>query len=466
MHKKQLLKKFLRNECSYEEAKLALKYMEEDPSLLDELLAKTEWDAADANLPVHPDTEEAMRRFVMTATSKKRRILQLTYWAAAACIAAVLLGAYWFVIQRDTDHKPAVIAQAEPLEIIKNNSNVIKEVVLADRSVVRLYPKSVIKFEKSLLHNRNIFLEGKAFFKVAKNKLKPFTVYSGSVSTTALGTSFMVNDDNTNNINVQLFEGKVVVKATTSRIKMEDIYLLPGKECIIDIHKHTVAVVAIPDKTQLATAKPVPAVAAPVAGNSAIPEVSLHFRKTEVTEVFSRLEKVFKAKIIYRAEDIEGAYFTGAFSGSDSLLTIIKVVCTMNGLQYRVHDNVIEVYKEKTSADDTFLQQPADKIGKAPGLQPTDILPSKLSVQPLVQDSLSLHNGIIMFRKKKLKDVLLVLAAIRKEKIDLKNSDIDDIYITGPVNTNDPLTRTLELICNMHALSLKINNTQFVIRKN
>lgn len=466
MHKKQLLKKFLRNECTHEEAKLALKYIEEDPALLDELLSKTEWDAANANQPIHPDIEDAMRRHVMAATSKKQRVVRFGYWAAAACITAVLFGAYWFTVNKNTDHKPAVLAQMEALEEIMNNGNEVQEIVLADHSVVSLYPKSVIKFEKGLLHNRDIFLEGKAFFKVTKNKLKPFTVFSGTVSTTALGTSFMVNDDKANNVNVQLFEGKVVVKATTDRLKMEDVYLLPGKECIIDIHRNSIAVIAMTNKNQLAV-KPVPAKPTPVIiEEPAVQEISLHFRKTEVTEVFSRLEKVFNTKIVYRAEDIKDAYFTGDFSESDSLLTIIKVVCAMNDLQYSVHENVIEVYKGKPGEDDTSLQLPANKTSEAARLTPADIAPLKVSVQPRVPDSISVNNGIIIFRKKKLREVLLLLAAIQKEKIDFENSDVDNIYITGPVNVNDPLTKTLKLICSMNSLSMKVNDTQFVIRKN
>jgi hypothetical protein len=465
MHKKQLLKKFLRNECTHEEAKLALKYIEEDPGLLDELLPKSEWDAANAGQPVHPDVEEAMRRQVMIATSRKQRIIQLTtYWAAAACIVAVLLGSYWFAVNRDSVREPVVLVQAEKLEEITNNSNEVKNIVLADHSVVSLYPKSVIKFEKGLLHNRHIFLEGKAFFKVAKNEMKPFTVYSGSVSTTALGTSFMVNDDKKNKVSVQLFEGKVVVKATMNQLKMEDIYLLPGKECIIDIHKNSVAVLTMADKGQLAV-KPVIAEPKPVIVVEPVGEVSLNFRKTGVVEVFSRLEKIFNTKIVYRAEDVAGAYFTGDFSRSDSLLTIIKVVCAMNGLQYNIAENAVEIYKEKPSKNDSS-PLPADKIKEASGVQPSVMPVPRESVQPRMWDSLSVDNGVIIFRKKKLKEVLVLLAAIQKEKIEFRNSDIDDIYITGPVNVNEPLARILTLICDMNALSMRVDNAQFVISKN
>ena len=39
---------------------------------------------------------------------------------------------------------------------------------------------------------REIFLKGEAKFIVAKNKKKPFTVYTGMLATTALGTIFTV----------------------------------------------------------------------------------------------------------------------------------------------------------------------------------------------------------------------------------------------------------------------------------
>ena len=76
-----------------------------------------------------------------------------------------------------------------------------------------------------------------AFFKVVKDKTKPFTVFSEAIATTALGTSFTIRSfEEDSYIKVHLHTGKVVVKSTDIGHKTleKDMYLVPDNILMYD----------------------------------------------------------------------------------------------------------------------------------------------------------------------------------------------------------------------------------------
>ncbi len=63
------------------------------------------------------------------------------------------------------------------------------------------------------IHEREVILEGEAFFEVSKDASRPFRIVTESVVTTALGTSFNINAFPSNeNIEIALVTGKVSVE--------------------------------------------------------------------------------------------------------------------------------------------------------------------------------------------------------------------------------------------------------------
>ncbi len=84
---------------------------------------------------------------------------------------------------------------------------------LPDGSKVILNSNSKIYFELPFNGNeRNIRLEGEAFFEVAKDSLKQFIVVSGDISTTVLGTSFNIKNMSEERVEVSLISGRVAVR--------------------------------------------------------------------------------------------------------------------------------------------------------------------------------------------------------------------------------------------------------------
>lgn len=120
---------------------------------------------------------------------------------------------------------------AEPLQNTTQfqTDNQPQTISLPDGSIVYLNNHSSIALSKSYnKHKREIRLIGSAFFKVAKDKEKPFVVTSGNVSTTALGTSFYVYHVNEEAVSVALLEGKVRVEGSKNSLE-----LLPGEKAVL-----------------------------------------------------------------------------------------------------------------------------------------------------------------------------------------------------------------------------------------
>ena len=75
---------------------------------------------------------------------------------------------------------------------------------------------------------RVVYLEGEAFFEVNRDTLRPFKVITGSISTTALGTSFNVNSFSQNKaIEIALVTGKVLIEEQSSTER--SVLLIPGE---------------------------------------------------------------------------------------------------------------------------------------------------------------------------------------------------------------------------------------------
>ncbi|WP_257668718.1 FecR family protein [Parapedobacter tibetensis] len=104
-----------------------------------------------------------------------------------------------------------------------------KELTLADGSKVTLASGSVFKYPAVFKRKeRRVYLsEGRAFFEVAHDTARPFTVESAALATTALGTSFMVQHYSGYDFEkVSLYTGKVSVEDGIAQ--HEQVVLHPG----------------------------------------------------------------------------------------------------------------------------------------------------------------------------------------------------------------------------------------------
>jgi transmembrane sensor len=83
---------------------------------------------------------------------------------------------------------------------------------LSDGSSVQLNTNSAVDIRFSQKHRQLVLIKGEALFTVAKDKKRPFTVYSGEQSFTALGTIFNVQkSQGVNELELIVTEGRVLI---------------------------------------------------------------------------------------------------------------------------------------------------------------------------------------------------------------------------------------------------------------
>ena len=91
------------------------------------------------------------------------------------------------------------------------------DVLLPDGSRIRLNSASRVSYSTEYgKTNRDISLDGEAFFEVAKNAELPFVVSTGNISVEALGTKFNVRSYRDGDETVTIVEGKVLTTAGES----------------------------------------------------------------------------------------------------------------------------------------------------------------------------------------------------------------------------------------------------------
>lgn len=167
--------------------------------------------------------ENEIPQDIATIPIRTFRFKKIILWAAS--VAAVLVIGFSVWMYSNSINGPST--QFSPLAQTFDQTNVI---TLVDGTVIHLNSHSSIAISKNFnQQKREISLTGSAFFKVAKDHSKPFTVTSGNIKTTALGTSFYIYNLDKKSTSVALLEGKVLVEGFKNSVE-----LLPGEKAFLN----------------------------------------------------------------------------------------------------------------------------------------------------------------------------------------------------------------------------------------
>jgi transmembrane sensor len=337
-----LLQRFFDQQCSAEEANTVVSYLYDHPEDVERWLGP-DWRQAGKEIPVPASYRKEMWRRIndeINLTHSRKTSYRHLYMSAAAVILLVLCG-WWFFSReyRAAVHEPqlAMLEQTDAMELRGNTTASPLTVHLPDGSEVTLEPGSTIKYIKGFAgKERRIILSGNGFFEVEKDITKPFIVVAGEITTTALGTSFRVTE-NEEGITVKLYTGKVVVnKKGTDKHWSGPVYLLPGTAMTYSIKQTRTTVAAFVPETK--------AVKTPERGSVQINKMQiagteLNFDNTPLQNVLSQMEERFAIKIQYDQSVINNHYFTGKVLPTDSADVLLNVIGNMNGLTIKKEGN-------------------------------------------------------------------------------------------------------------------------------
>lgn len=433
MNRVALIDKFIQNRCSAAEASEAFKILQDDAELLDLVLNETEWDAINPN-KTH---NEAIKAGIWQGIAKETKpaqtfkIPKVIYWAASI-IMVLGIGLFIKLKEISPSYKTSSTVQTTVKHnTLTNTSNSRQYYHLPDGSEVTLHPKSQIKYTEDFKSRRNVHLTGKAVFKVAKDSLHPFIVHSGTISTTALGTKFLV-DYSSSKINIQLFEGKVLVKSNLLNTKIKEVILTPGEQCFVDMESSQIIIDKINIKTAASIAHSYPT-------NKVKATTSLTFYKNSLTEIFSQLENDYKTTIKYLDTDIHDKYFTGTFTKDEPLENILQTITKLNELEIKVNSKDIIIFKNQA------VTKPAEEITES---NSEDYLYS---------------DDQVFFNQAPLKLLFKTIENRYQTKVIFEPQDIENKFFTGEIYPDHDVSKFLLLITKMNGLELSETSNGFKV---
>jgi transmembrane sensor len=221
----------------------------------------------------------------------------------------------------------------DQFDIFRNELSVVRKIQLSDLSEVILSPGATLKVPRRFSAlRREVFLEGEAFFDITKNPRHPFYVYSGSVTTHVLGTSFTIKPlDNGDKIEVAVHTGRVEVFETNLQhtrkdlaIKGNGLVLTPNQRMVY--YKETgvfeTGVVAVPLPLSMED-QPIKQ------------PTEFKFTETPLQNVLESLELCYGIEILVENKSLNNCPFTGDISGQN-LYQKLELINIALGTTYEV----------------------------------------------------------------------------------------------------------------------------------
>lgn len=282
--------RYLENRCSEEDFVLINEWMKESDENAGELFRMEEiyqlgkFPFEEENLVAK--AERRLGRRLEQENQKRQEVFKLKsvlrYVAAIVGVIVLAAGlAYWF---RN---------KAEELVVASAAHGQVREMLLPDGTKVWLNQSSVLKYPRAFEgKERHVYLDGEAYFEVARNHEKPFTVKSQAMDVRVLGTSFNIKCRPDNSFaETTLVEGEVEVKDKSDKGR---ITLLPGQKAVLNRVTGRMQVKQVDPKMEI------------VWHNDLIP-----FEKSSIFQIAAALERFYGVKIIL-SPDVDS---TNTYSG-------------------------------------------------------------------------------------------------------------------------------------------------------
>ena len=247
-------------------------------------------------------------------------------WKYAAVFFLILLSTFYLIDQSIIDqNKKELVETTDQNFIIKSTEKGQKlSITLPDGSKVKLNANSTLKFRNNFTQNRETFLVGEAFFEVAENPQKPFTVNTKEIVTTALGTSFNIrNFDSEDNVTVMLATGKVVVE--NLKDSSQTHLLNPTEQLYYNITNKQ----AIKSKFKKEWI--------------AWKDGTLYFEEADIVEIKNQLERWYGVEVNIKEEikcSVNGSYT------NKSLKHVLEGIEYSAGIAYEIINNEINLEKK------------------------------------------------------------------------------------------------------------------------
>ncbi|MDD3742746.1 MAG: FecR family protein [Lentimicrobiaceae bacterium] len=370
---KILLAKYLDNKCTLDEKLQLYKLVasSENENFFKELLFSSLNEYQDDNEEQHPvdfdrnyvkllseikyrEAKEIEKRLLQRKNKVKRLVFGGISVAAVFCIAFFLGSILTHNKVKATFSESAV---AVTYSEVSAPFGAKSEVKLADGTEVILNAGSTIKYKNNYnTNNRDIFLEGEAYFKVAKNQYLPLIVSAGNLRIKAVGTEFNVKAYSEEGIvETTLIEGKVDIsqRCNIDNNTDEVLQLKPNQKAIYASQTDQITLEKIKEIEPLAVI-PSRTVsnALMISPKTDIDQVTawtknkLIIRSENIESLCVKLRRKYDMKFVFGDEEIKKYRFTGVLLDEtfEQVMAAIKLV---SPIDYKLDGKTVTLVSNK-----------------------------------------------------------------------------------------------------------------------
>ncbi|SNS59896.1 FecR family protein [Sphingopyxis indica] len=231
-------------------------------------------------------------------------------WRALALAASIiLLVAAGLALAPYFRAEPAQLAQSFRTELGQRST-----ITLPDGTVVTLDSETDLRFRQAPHERLAELIGGRAFFRVAHDKSRPFFVHAGGKSVRAVGTAFEVSIEG-GDVVVVLAEGKVRVEETTSG-SGNSTDMVPGRQLTIGADRNwTLRRVDVSKETSWT-------------------EGRLVFMNDALAEAVAEVNRYSSRKLTFAGGRVPDRKIVGVFKAGD-VEGFVKAI-ELNGIAHRV----------------------------------------------------------------------------------------------------------------------------------
>ena len=212
--------------------------------------------------------------------------------------------------------------------IIKVPYGKVFNIELSDGTMVYLNSGTSLKYPVNFINgiDREVFIDGEAFFEVSNNKVSKFKVVSNNTSAHVYGTKFNFKDYPEDDFSeIILTEGSLGVSQYSSDSDREILIIKPGEKAKLIFSDGKIERSRV--NTSLYTSW--------INGRVA-------FRNESLPSMIQKLERIYNVVIINNNKDIEEKYFTATILyKEESINDVLSYLSQVYGLEYQIINNKI-----------------------------------------------------------------------------------------------------------------------------
>ncbi len=234
-----------------------------------------------------------------------------------------------FLVDKSETHTEVAEVKMSQRENASGRRSIIH---LKDGTIIHLNAESSLQYPEMFSDtSRIIYLVGEAYFNVAHDPNKPFSVICGDLSVTALGTSFNINANGVETIDVSLVTGSVKVANVmeNSLDTGKNTILVPGQQLSYNLKDKTFGTKRSFDETRILGWK----------------EGVLDFEGADIHTLVRQLERWYGVDIEISSNNPSNTtmQYTGKFK-NENLQNVLESIGFVQQFKYEIKDNKVTLF--------------------------------------------------------------------------------------------------------------------------